>query len=203
VGSPFLGMNAKTLGHIRFAQVDRLYRLRWFKADQGFEPFYESIPPITPPPRRKGFHYPVLVCNTIPLRKRCERLGVGLMNDRFVSPETADQPPVYWIWCQDGTVNRGKSPEYCRWVFREGERGLTADEGVAFHAQYPHIASRRFIDLPGSVLATDPSKVACIGPWSRRDDGKAWLDVICARQKHIECGSASVYIEHRSDRSGS
>lgn len=194
MGRPLFRITARTLEHIRFAQIDRLYRLRWFDADPGFNAYYEGIGPPQPPPKRKGFHYPVLVDNRISLPHRCYLLGVGLMNPGFLNPDLPDPPAVYWIWCQDGTVNRGKSPEYCRWVFHKNERGFTADEGIAFHAQYPYIAPKRFLDLPGSVPATDSQKVACLGPWSRFDD-KVWLDVVGAKQKHIECGTASVYIQ--------
>ncbi len=179
------------LSIIRYEQAERLWSLRWSAADDYFS-YLRTVPPLPPCPHwAKGrFDLPVLVDRGIGLWDACRLVGVGFMGDQrtFVDGQRYRTDGMYWIWCQDGRRNLGRTPKSCRETLGPNEVCLTALEGMALFIQFPRMVHEgHFIDLPGSSLGFAPV-VPCIGRWTGR---RVWLHWIPESAFHPLCGSAT------------
>ena len=106
---------------------------------------------------------------------------------RNLFPERAIKEDVYWMWCQDGAFNRGRSPNICLMLFRENsETGLTAMEGLALVAQKPTLHVGHLVDLPGSFSSDKPRIMARIVRYGGRPQLYQGESTVC-----ILRGSAS------------
>lgn len=186
-----------SLENIRLRQAKRLHRLLWilrFGSSFPLEQYLLTVPPLLPATDDpEFFNLPVLVDTGPCLERACIQYGIRVKskNLAYVDRKESTGLSSYWIWCHNGTRYTNVSPRECVSMFRPGECGMTAKEGVAFHAQYPAITRSGFIDLPGSVLERDPSRVACIGPWHGNRHGRVWLHHVHEDQRHRKCATRS------------
>ena len=142
----------------RQAQAKRLWD-KGFGREQGFDMFdaYLATIPVVPEAFKADERFPelVLVDARLPITKACELLGVDFSGDNQTyvdfDPKQAKSNKVYWILCQDGRKNYGKSVKSCRQSFAADEVGLSAYQGLAIFAQNPEGLKGRAMDLPGSV----------------------------------------------------
>jgi hypothetical protein len=118
----------------------------------------------------KRFEHLVLVDKRHGLVKSCQLAGLRYYgNDNAFEdfdPKKVRVEEVYWMRCQDGRRNRGRSAQDCRKSFAKGETGLIAHEGVAFYIQRPKIIEGHFVDLSDSVSAGRPDRIPSLGSWS-------------------------------------
>jgi hypothetical protein len=165
----------------RITQAKRLW-------DKGFgeklDSFLASIPeiPETLKPHDERFPLLVLVVARLGITKSCRLAGLKYNGAtppfEDFDPKKARTAQVYWMRCQDGRRNRGKSVKACRDSFAKDELGLTTMEGVALYVQNPEVIREHYLDLPSSVSDVGPGGSACLGYWggepelywARRDD---------------------------------
>lgn len=195
---------------IRALQAERLYSIA--RVALGFDDWLDQIPELPPPPalnQHVAVYRPVLVDPSLQPATLCRTLGIGidrLFIDRqaiFGQPLREPEHP-HWIWCHDGTLNRGQEPIVCRLRrCRNQDLGLTLLQGLAFHVQYPEVAEKRFIDLTETVLRNDPSQVACLGPWGKDEEKRSdtldtapliWVRPVSESTSHRKCGSGYRYV---------
>jgi len=146
---------------------------------KSFEQYLESIPELPERPADLPGHFqPILVDQRIfrseeldGLVKVCELLGVTFNGNNGTfephDPKHEVKDDVYWMWCQDGKINRGKSVKACRKQFvKTGEIGLNAMEGLAILAQNPDVLNSHYMDLPSSVRSGIREVCAYLYLWS-------------------------------------
>ncbi|MDD5254051.1 MAG: DUF5701 family protein [Candidatus Nanoarchaeia archaeon] len=102
---------------------------------------------------------------------------------KISSIKTKEKP--YWIYFQDGSKNRGKSPSFCRKNLSKKERGLTLVEGISLYIQYPSILDKQSVDLIGSTYGKECTPT--IYKWA----GKVMISAICSDISDAMCGSAT------------
>ena len=170
----------------------------------SFEAYYIGIP--LPPARRpqdlSNYFQLILVDARIfrskqygGLVKVCELLGVTFngTNSTIIpyNSEYEVKDSVYWMWCQDGQVNRDKCIRTCVDQFAQsGEISLNIMEGLAIFVQNPSVIKGHYMDLPSSVRSTEPGYSVCMGLW----DGEPELDWKWVDDPDSFCGSASRWI---------
>ncbi len=102
----------------------------------------------------------------IGLSETCKLAGLAFNgNDNtFTSrdPEVAGSG-IRWIRFQDGRRNHGRNPRSCIESFADCEVGADVMEGIARFVQDELVLWKRFMDLPGSVLASHRDYCACLG----------------------------------------
>lgn len=108
----------------------------------------------------------------VSLVKACRLLGVSFAGDDASLIQHEETPeitaPVWWVWCQDGGMNRNRKPSDCRQSFQHPEVGLEALTGLFLYAQDHTVIGEEdnhAMDLPGSVRRGDPSYCACLEVW--------------------------------------
>lgn len=103
------------------------------------------------------------------LVKVCELLRVKFTGNNSIfepfNPEQVKKQDVYWMWCQDGKRNLGKTVQTCRKEFAENEIGLDAMEGLALFAQHRKIPEDHYMDLPSSVHCGNRKCCANLDLW--------------------------------------
>ncbi len=167
---------------------------------KSFEQYLEAITEMPERPEDLPDHFqPILVDQRIfrseelgGLVKVCELLGVTFNGDNTTfephNPEHVVKDSVYWMWCQDGKQNQGKSVKACRTQFtKASEIGLSAMEGLAILAQNPDVLNSHYMDLPSSVRSDGREHCAYLRLWSGGPGlGWGWGDGV-----HSGYGSAS------------
>lgn len=154
---------------------DRQAKILWDKGfGEGFDSFdayIASIPEIPEKLKTDDNRFPllVLVDARLGITKSCELTslkynGNDLTFEDF-DPKKARTEKVYWMRCQDGRKNRGKSVQTCRENFASDEIGLIAMEGVALYVQNPKVIEGHYLDLVGSVHRESRDGVAGLGGW--------------------------------------
>jgi hypothetical protein len=107
-------------------------------------------------------------------------------------PKKARTSPIYWMRCQDGRENRGKSIKTCRVEFVKKELALTAQEGIALYVQKPEVIKDHFVNLLGSKRGGGSGiEVACLGPWGGPSGVQPGLYFRCHLDKNARFGSGS------------
>ena len=140
---------------------------------RSFTAYVRSIPELPERPENLPQHFkPVLVDTRIVrseqyggLVKVCKLLGVAFDGDNssFIpyDPKHEVKEDVYWMWCQDGKQNQGKSVRTCRTQFKETkEIGLTVQPGDVFHV---HSAGGGGWGDPGQRSKQDRERDRCLG----------------------------------------
>jgi hypothetical protein len=114
----------------------------------------------------------ILVDQRHGITKSCKLAGLKNSGDdntfEDFDPKKTRTAPIYWMRCQDGRKNRGKSVRTCRENFTKDEIGLIVHEGIALYLQEPELIMDDFVVLPGSVHVEARDLVAHVGAW---DDG--------------------------------
>ncbi len=168
----------------------------------NIEAFREAVPdiPTFPPEYEKRFDRHVLVCvlrdkeGNPDIKRMCKLIGVRFNcgnNTSFVPYNEEDVPKqdIYWMCCQDGNCNLGKSPIACRKAFQSFEVGMSVPEGLCLLVQDRSILQEHAIDLPGSIRRDYRDDVACL-EFDLDDDGP-FLDYDGGGNECSGYGSAS------------
>lgn len=175
-------------------------RKRWIDVRIPFGDYLSLVPPIPEEyiPHDERFPDLILVDARIELEDMRKSVGYTCHSNHcsledFDGTRRAwrdDASHVYWMRCQDGRKNLGKSVQTCRKEFAEDERGLNAHEGISLSVQKSEIIKEYCIDLPGSVHTVARDRPARFGRWHDHHKGP-WLDWIWDDYVHPKCGSAS------------
>jgi hypothetical protein len=174
------GAAALTSSDPRISQAKRLWDKGFGENVESFDVYLAGIPEIPEKLLANDERFPLLVLADarLGITKSCELAGLkyGGNDQTFedFDPKKARNSQVYWMRCQGGRRNRGKSVKACRDSFAKGEIGLTAMEGVALYVQNPEVIKGDFLDLPSSVRADGRDRSAYLSHW---DDGPelCWL----------------------------
>ena len=120
--------------------------------------YFASIPKAPSDTEVENSRFPllVLVDGRLPLRSACRFAGIDFRGNRetFIASalRAAEDPPVYWMRCQDGKSALNRNRDDVLREFVAGECVLTAIEGVCLAAQYPDIMHANYdLELAGSV----------------------------------------------------
>lgn len=139
-------------------QAKRLWDKGFGERYQSFSEYLGTIPGIPEALKHDDVRFPflVLVDARLSLKKSCELAGVIYVrngrNFEDYDPKNTRTERVYWMRCQDGQQNRGKTVEASRENFAENEIGLTAMEGIALYAQHPAMIKNHSLELVRSVI---------------------------------------------------
>lgn len=152
---------------VRSAQARMLWENGWGRRRfASFEAYLQTIPPLPRAPVDVRFGRPVLVDTSMRMVDACRVLGLAFGGDECVfnfPPSRAPDSEVYWMWVVTSSSNVGTAPFNVVQACWTTERGVTALEGVALFAQYPHVlSSGRAVCLAGSRLGSFPAYCACL-----------------------------------------
>lgn len=152
---------------VRQTQARVLWDNGWGRARfPSFESYLATIPSLPRPPADPRFSRAVLVDSSMRLADACRVLGLEFGGDECVfnfPPSRGPDAEVYWIWVVASASNVGQTPFHVMQACWTTERGVTALEGVALFAQYPHVLSHgRMLCLAGSRLCSFPAYCACL-----------------------------------------
>ena len=151
------------------------------------EEFIKSIPE----PKiktSKDFNKILLVIPMIDLKKQLELTNIKLnVNINKININNTHTKP-YWIIFQDGSKNRGKSPNFCLDNLNNNEKGLNIIEGISMYLQYPEVVDDHSVDLIGSKYGNECNTT--IYKWN----DKVMISAICSDISDSMCGSATCLI---------
>jgi len=167
-----------------------------FPVAENFEQYLATIPQIPEALMAADERFPLLILVDARhgITESCKFAGLKYNGDdrtfEDFDPKKVRTSQVYWMHCQDGRKNRGKSVKTCRENFAKDEIGLTAMEGVALYIQNSKVIKGHFLDLAGSVHRESHDYVASLGDW-RDEPGLVWswhggADPFCGAASRLE-----------------
>ncbi len=166
------GVAGSRFDGLRRVQAKALWDKGWGRElkIRTFESYLDTIPGVPFHYGENDARFPdlILVDPRLPLTVACRLAGLEFEGDDSTlvdyDPRRSRFSP-YWLLCQDGRRNSGKSIWECRESFPEDEWGLTAIEGVCYYVHKPNIIGGHSMDLLGSIHPEGPNGAASLGYW--------------------------------------
>ena len=133
------------MSDVRVMQARALWDNGWGRGRfASFEAYLQTIPLVPRAPIDPRYGRAVLVDTSMRMVDACRVLGLAFGGDECVfnfAPSRGPDAEVYWIWVISSCANAGMTPYHVVQSCWTSERGVTALEGVALFAQYPHVLS--------------------------------------------------------------
>lgn len=142
----------------RVVQAQCLWDKGFGQSFDSFEAYLATIPEIPEKLMTNDERFPllVLVDARLGVQKSCEFAGLRFDggDEAIIDfyPKRGRTSKVYWMRCQDGRKNQGRSIKNCRKNLASDELGLTAIEGIALYIQNVKVIREHYLELAGSVL---------------------------------------------------